>query len=231
MRKDMGYILADRMTHFNPTWSRLKRYARLWLQDVISQTIAPLTDSNARLNYLTILVVVLLVSPRRGPERQLDALISLMDALEAGGYSLVAFFALNMLFSVFRVRKSERDEGQWTGTRFVYHEPVRLFTALVDERDNGVVRRFDVVGPEDDAFVSYVIETDRSDRRAKVELAWPSGHRPMETGVPMNLPKGGFRLPTSRQMALLTHVEPASTVTTVRVYMTHWEVGPGDGRG
>lgn len=52
----------------------------------------------------------------------------------------------------------------------------------------------------------------------------------METRV-LNLPKGAFRLPESRQMALLTHVEPASTVTTVRVYMTHWEVGPGDGRG
>jgi hypothetical protein len=53
----------------------------------------------------------------------------------------------------------------------------------------------------------------------------------MDFGAPMNLPKGSFRLPESRKMSLLTNVEPQSTVTTVRVFMTGWEVGKGDGRG
>lgn len=141
------------------------------------------------------------------------------------------FFLLNLVFAAFRVRRQEHDQGNWFGTRFIYHEPVRLFTALVDERDNGKVLKFPLADAEDGTLVSYVIETDRSDNRIRVELAWPRGQRAIDFGVPMNLPRGSFRLPKSREMSLLTHVEPQSTVTTVRVFMTGWEVGKGDGQG
>ena len=69
------------------------------------------------------------------------------------------------------------------------------------------------------------------DRRVKVELAWPGGKRPMDFGSPRDSPRGSFRLPNERAMSLLCNIEPASTVTTVRVYMTSWELGKGDGRG
>lgn len=201
------------------------------MQDCIAQTLAPLTDSNARLNYLAIVVIVLLVAPSRGPSRQIDALISALETVEAFAYALLLFFGLNAVLSVFRVLRAERELGIWVGARFVYHEPVRLLTTMVDEQNNGQPQLFDVVGPDDLAFVSYVIDVDRSDGRVCAELAWPSGHRPMETGFPRHEPRVSMRLPPVRKLALLTHVQPGSTLTTVRVYMKHWEIGKGDGRG
>jgi len=211
-------------------WTRTKRYARLWLCDAIAETVAPLTDTNARLNYIGVLILVLLLSPQRGPDKQLSSLVTSLEGLETAVYSIPVFFVLNLVFAVFRVRKKERELGEWFGPRFVYHQPRRLATALVDESDNGKPLRFGVDDAEDGALVSYAIETDRTDSRAKVELAWPGGQRPMDFGVPMNLPKGSFRLPESREMSLLAYVDPQSTVTTVRVFMTGWEVGKG-GRG
>lgn len=211
-------------------WTRTKRYLRLWLRDGINETIAPLTDGNARLNYIAVLIVLLLLSAERGADKQLSTLITTIEGIETALYSVPLFFLLNLLFAIFRVRKNEKRLGEWFGTRFIYHHPIRLVTALVDESDNGKPLKFAIEDAEDNALVSYAIETDRTDSRAKVELAWPGGQRPMDLGVPMNLPKGSFRLPKSREMTLLTHVEPQSTVTTARVFMTGWEVGKGDGR-
>lgn len=212
-------------------WTRTKRYARLWLWDAMAETLAPLTNRNARLNYLAVLVVLLLVSPEWGPDKRLSWFASKVNAVEAIALSVPLFFFLNLALGIFRIRKQERELGRWFGPRFVYHEPQLLLTVLVDETDNGRVIPFEIKDAENGALVSYVIETDRTDKRAKVELAWPNGHRIMGFGMPMNLPKGSFRLPKCRKMSLLTHVEPESTVTTVRVFMTGWEVGKGDGRG
>ena len=210
---------------------RLLRYLRLWIRDAIAETAAPLTDTNARLNFIAVLVLVYFLAPKRSSDTKILTVISNLQALETLLYSIPIFFAFNLIFSAFRVRKSERELGEWFGPRFIYHQPKRVFTVLVDERDNGNPFRFSVDDAEDGALVSYAIETDRTDRRVLVELAWPGGQRPMDLGRPMNLPKGSFRLPPSRQMSLLSHVEPQSTLTTVRVFMTGWEVGKGDGRG
>ena len=210
---------------------RLLRYLRLWLRDAIAETAAPLTDTNSRLNFIAVLVLVYFLAPKRNPDAQILSVISNLQTLETLLYSVPIFFALNLIFAVFRVRKKECELGEWFGSRFIYHQPRRLFTVLVDERDNGNPFSFSVDDAEDGSLVSYAIETDRTDRRATVELAWPGGQRPMDFGRPMNMPKGSFRLPPSREMSLLSHVEPQSTLTTVRVFMTGWEIGKGDGRG
>lgn len=211
-------------------WTRTKRYARQWVRDAVAETIAPLTDTNARLNYIGVFVVLLLLSPRRGADKQMASLLTTLEVVETALYSIPVFFLLNFVFALFRVRKKERELGEWFGPRFVYHEPRRLITALVDEQNNHKPLRFSIDDAEHGALVSYVIETDRTDTRVKAELAWPGGQRPMDFGVPMNLPRGSFRLPKSREMSLLTNVEPESTLSTVRVFMTNWEVGKGDGR-
>lgn len=197
----------------------------MWLRDAIAETVAPLTDGNARLNYLAVLVVLFLLSPEWTSDKRLSWFAGELDAVIAIILSIPLFFLLNLVFGFFRVRKQELALGGWFGSRFIYHEPQRLFTALVDEKDNGKVFPFEIQDVENGALVSYAIETGRTDGRVKVELAWPGGQRPMDFGAPMNFPKGSFRLPTSRKMSLLTHVEPQSTATTVRVFMTGWELG------
>jgi len=164
-------------------------------------------------------------------EVEIFAKISALQGFETFLYSLPVFLMLNLFFAVFRVAKGEREKGEWFGNRFVYHHPVRLLTVLVDELDNERPIKFKIADAEDDSLVSYIIETDRMDTRIKVELAWPGGKRPMDFGGPRNSPRGSIRLPRGRAMSLLCNIEPASTVTTVRVFMTSWELGKGDGRG
>jgi hypothetical protein len=214
-------------------WARTKRYVRLWLRDAIAQTIAPLTDTNARLNYIGVLVVLFLLSQQWSLDRLSSWVDTTFNSMEIFVYSVPVFFMLNLVFALFRVRKNEKELGEWYGSRFVYHEPRRLLTVMVDENDNDKHWSFGVEDAEGGSLVSYFIETDRTDNRAKVELAWPGGQRMISLGNrgPMNLPKGSFRLPESRRMSLLTHIEPQSTATTVRVFMTGWEVGKGDSKG
>ena len=210
---------------------RARRYFRLWVWDGLTQTAAPLWDTNARLNLIGVFVAVLWLGPRRGAEGEIAAAAQALQALETLLWSIPVFLVLNMFFALFRVVKREREDGSWFGPRFVYHRPRHLTTALVDERDNGRPISFQIEDAEDASLISYAIETDRTDERVKVELAWPGGQRPMDFGVPMNVPKGAFRLPKVRTMTLLCHVAPNSTATTVRVFMTGWELGKGDGRG
>lgn len=207
---------------------RARRYFRLWIRDAISETAAPLSDTSARLNYIGFLVVLFLIFPQWTLEEKATWFEASINGLIVIIYSIPLFFLANLLFSIFRVKKNEDNLGKWFGNRFIYHEPRRLLTVLVDEYDNEKPSIFPIHDAESGSLVSYVIYTDRTDNRAKVEIAWPKGHRALDFGQPMNLPKGSFRLPTERKMSLITNVEPNSTVTTVRVFMTGWELGKGD---
>jgi len=219
------------MVYKSVAWTRTKRYARLWLRDAVAETIAPLTDINARLNYIGVLVVLLVLLPHWQEKKQLAWFTGTYDALEAIVYSIPLFFLLNLFFAIFRIQKKEKQLGSWFGPRFIYHKPQQLLTVLVDEKDNGKSFIFDIKDAEDNAIISYAIETDRTDKRVKVELAWPNGEKLIDSGNPMNFTKGSVRLTKSRTMAIITNIEPCSTVTTVRVFMTGWEIGRGDGKG
>ncbi|WP_394171345.1 hypothetical protein [Saccharospirillum alexandrii] len=210
---------------------RAKRYLRLWVRDAISETVAPLSDTSARLNYIGFLVVLFLIFPQWTLEEKATWLKALINGLIVILYSIPLFFLANLIFSIFRVKKKEASLGEWFGSRFIYHEPQRVLTVLVDENDNETPIVFPIHDAESGSLVSYVIQTDRADNRAKVEIAWPKGHRALDFGQPMNLPKGSFRLPTERKMSLITNVERNSTVTTVRVFMTGWELGKDEKNG
>lgn len=164
--------------------TRTKRYVRLWLCDTASQTFAPLTDTSARLNYIGALVVLFLLFPQWRAENRWEWFTDSYDSISILVLSFPFFAVLNSIFAIFRVRKNERALGEWFGARFILHEPKRVVTALVDETDNGKPLVFEVEEAEDNALVSYVIEVDRTDNRAKVELAWPTGQRPIDFGVP-----------------------------------------------
>jgi len=45
-------------------FSKARRFLRLWVRDAIVETLAPLTDSNARLYYIGVVVLIFLLAPR-----------------------------------------------------------------------------------------------------------------------------------------------------------------------
>lgn len=212
-------------------WVRTKRYFRLCINDATIQTLAPLKDASARLSCIGIFLVLIILFPQWTYQKKIAWLTDINESLFIFVLSLLIFIFINLFSSVFRVREEEKKMGEWFGSRFIYHEPKRLLTKLVDEKDNGIPFAFSVDDVENSALVSYAIDVDRKDNRVKAELAWGNGKRPMETGIPMDIRKFTCRLPSSRKMSLLTHSTPESTVTTVRVFITGWEVGKGDDRG
>jgi hypothetical protein len=215
------------------TWvvrrARLARYLRLWILDVLNETKGPLTDAPALLNYLGVLILLAVLSPRWGPARQLDVAIAQTEAVQVVLWSLPAFVLLNAVRAVFRVPKQERARGIWRGDRFVYHEPRVVLTVLVNEEDNGRANRF--LPPDDvprSALVWYVIDVDRFDNRVTAALVF--AYENVEAGwrtSGSHLPRGGIRLSANGKLSLVTRAEPNSTLTTVRVLITAWSVGAG----
>lgn len=204
--------------------ARASRWLRLWFWDAVEQTAAPLTDSAALLAYIGTMVLVAVLGPRWGPDRQVDAAISATQAIIVFLWSLPVFFAVNLVRAIFRIRQRERALGAWLGDRFVYHEPRLALMVLVNEQDNARAHRFRLPDLPVDAFVWYEIATDRHDDRLACSLSFSFEHaEAVERG--RNLTRGAMRISGNGMLSLVTKAQPSSTLSTVRVYVTAWGVG------
>ena len=63
-------------------WARTRRYVRLWFRDAFAQTIALLTDTNARLNYIGVFVVLFLLSHKWSLEKLSSWVGTTFDSIE-----------------------------------------------------------------------------------------------------------------------------------------------------
>ena len=207
---------------------KARRWLRLWAADVWRESIAPLTDASARLNYFAVAALLFVLLPRAGRERVLGQVISVVEAVEAFLWAMPAFAAMNGVLAVFQIMRQEREKGSWFGSRFVYHHPVHVVTFLTEAGQIDGVHSFEVPDVENDSLVGYRVAVDRDDQRVKVQLEFP--HAPAPTFdwrmVPVE-PKMIARLPRSRRMSLWVHAAPEATSTTVRVYVVKFEVGRG----
>ena len=166
--------------------------------------------------------------PRSGPDRVLERVISVAEAVEAFLWALPAFAAMNGFLAIFRVWRQERERGSWFGTRFVYHHPMHVATFMTEAGQVDGVHLFEVPDVENDSLVGYQVTVDRDDQRVKVQLEFPEARAPKFDWrvVPVEA-KTSARLPRSRRMALWLHAAPEATSTTVRVYVVKFEMGPG----
>ena len=200
----------------------------MWIADVVRESIAPLTDASARLNYFAVAALFFVLLPRTGRERVLGQAISVFEAVEAFLWAMPAFAAMNGVLAVFRIRRQEREKGSWFGARFVYHDPVHVATFMTEAGQLDGVHSFEVLDVENDSVVSYRVAVDREDQRVKVQLEFSNTPAPTFDWrmVPVE-PKMSARLPRNRQMSLWVHAAPEATSTTVRVYVVKFELGRG----
>lgn len=150
-----------------------------------------------------------------------------MDAVEAFLYALPVFVLLNGLFAVFRVARKERETGAWFGPRYVYHEPLRIATLLIDARQNGKPHLFNVPDVEDGSLVAFRVDVDRTDERVKTQIEFPGNPPTFDWRMVRKANPTTARLPRSRKMTLVTEAEQEATPTTIRVHLLGFEVGNG----
>ena len=116
--------------------------------------------------------------------------------------------------------------GQWHDNRFVYHQPLLVFTAVVTEADNNKPKVFEVNGPEPESFVDFRVVIDALHGRVQAILDFPKGRTPFNWAGWHAGIRQGFRLPKNRLMTLRTNTVKDTDPTVVRVYVASWQIGP-----
>ena len=137
--------------------------ARLWWKTTIKDTLAPLTDTNARLQFLVLLALIFLILPPRGYEPWKNQVINSWQLLIALIYALPISLVFNGFFAFFKVRIELNNLGQWIGNRFVYHVPVNILTTVVTDADNGKLIPFKIKGLHKKASFELIINKQEFD--------------------------------------------------------------------
>lgn len=137
--------------------------ARLWWKTTFRDTLAPLTDTSARLQFLMLLTLIFFILPQIGYEPWKNQIISSWRLLIALVYALPISLILNGLFAIFKVRNELNELGEWIGNKFVYHAPVHLLTTVVTDTDNGKLIPFKVKGLHKNAGIEVIIKKQEFD--------------------------------------------------------------------
>ena len=128
-----------------PPWVvRSKRWLLLWWRISAHATIAPLVDRTALLQLIAFPIFLYLVFLARGFDVVSNEAINSWAAFRALLYAVPVFIIWNMISAIFSVASEEKNQGQWFGTEFVYHEPLLVAKFRVSDKDNGNRHKFKV---------------------------------------------------------------------------------------
>jgi hypothetical protein len=138
-------------------------------------------------------------------------------------------WAIVLVISVpFKVRKETTSVGQWSGDRFVYKEPKRIFTREWNPADNGIYPLFRCPDAYPDSVIDYRIEIDGPTERVNCILVGAYYIHPIPDTLQVarfDL-RGRVRLRKDRQLALACFSKPDTLPAIIRVYMLAWEIDP-----
>ena len=194
--------------------------ARLWWKTTFNDTIAPLTDTNARLQFLVLLALIFFILPQFGYEQWKSQLVSSWRLLIALLYALPVSFILNGFFALFKVRKELKELGQWIDNKFVYHQPVHLLTTVVTDADNGKLIPFHIKGLHKNAGVELLIKKQDFDEHnvrvqfvvnKDMQIIWDEFERSTMLGW------------NNKDSLYITTLKATpSNASTVKVYLLSW---------
>ena len=193
--------------------------ARLWWKITIKDTLAPLTDTNARLQFLILLVLIFFILPPRGYEPWKTQVISSWQIMIALIYALPISFLLNGFFALFKVRKEINSLGQWLGNKFVYHVPVLVLTTVVTDADNGRLIPFKISGLHKRAGIDLLIKKQEFDEHnvrvqfilsKDMPITWDEYERSTMLGWSRD------------PLYITTFKQTPSNASTVRVFLLSW---------
>lgn len=201
---------------------RLSRFLPLWVRG----TFSPFYESSALFQFLTLPIFIFVASIVLGEDGMSDEINTLATAGIAAFLALPIWILIQLVVTPIKQRKLEREEGEWNGDRFVYHEPRRVLTCEWSTEENGHVRVFDVPDVPDGALVDYKIDLDGPADRIGCMVVGDFYFVPYEPLLKERrfAPRGKVRLRPGRLLGLACHSQKSTLPAIVRVYLLAWEI-------
>lgn len=201
-----------------------RHWLRFWKRIVVEDSLAPLTDSNARLNFFAILILLFLILPERGFAPWKAQVMSTVEAITVVLYAFPLFVLLNSFLAIFKTNKTLKELGKWADHRFVYHSPQQVFTVLASDKDNDKTHVFKIEDAEIGALLEMVVNIDSPLDRVKAQVVWPKGQNLIDWIGWHGEIRQSLKLPEDRLLALRTYAPPETFPVAIRVYVASWEI-------
>ncbi|HSI94813.1 MAG: hypothetical protein ACAH09_09440 [Methylophilaceae bacterium] len=211
------------MGNYSLRYIQLRYWLKSWWQFIKQDSLAPLLDSSARLNFISVFALLIFILPPEGYVAWRGELTNTIRALNAFLYSLPIFIIVNSICSIFKTIKHQERLGIWVGNRFVFHEPIHLKTLLVTSDNNDTPISFTVSEfPTREASVDLIakIENGFDDRNVRVQflgradqpIIWDQYERHNILAF----------VPENNTFYIATNKPLPSNPTTVKIYLMSW---------
>jgi len=202
--------------------AKVRQWLGLWWRIAIEDTRGPLFDTGARLQFFSLVALLIFVLPPEGYILWREELTNTWRAILAFLYALPLYTFVNAVVAVFKATKEQRRLGNWAGNRFVFHERRHLLTAVVTDKDNGKLLPFKVTGLPKKASVDLIVEVEKGfdDRNTRVQFISRLDH-PITWDQYERHNMLAF-VPDDETFYVTTQKQTPSNASTIKVYLMSW---------
>jgi hypothetical protein len=206
----------------SPSRAKLYQWFGLWRQITREDVLAPLFDTGARLQFFSVVALLIFVLPPAGYAKWSEELTNTVRALQALLYALPLFLCLNGLVAIFKATRELKRLGQWADNRFVFHQRRHLMTAVVTAEDNGKLLPFKVVDLPKKASVDLIVEVEKGfdDRNVRVQFIGSKEH-PVTWDEYERHNMLAF-VPEDETFYVTTLKQTSSNASTIKVFLMSW---------
>lgn len=207
----------------NIAWIKFKRRFWRWVRIVGRETIAPLVDRTAMLQVLGYPFFLWFLFLAAGFQAMSEEALISETAFWAMVYAIPFFIVINCFRALFITVKEEREEGQWFGRSFVYHQPRLLATDRVNDSDNGKTKKLTTAPAEPTGSVELRVDVDGFEQR-RIRIQVSPEERLLEAALHPEMPSGiGIHLTWANGGKLYYRTEcTTSNPSIVRFYLLSW---------
>jgi hypothetical protein len=202
------------------------QWATTWLKIFIDDIRAPLTDTAARLQFFSLIALLIFVLPPSGFIPWKEEIDNTWRAIQAFFYALPAFVLLNAVLASFKAFSEIKKHGVWEGNRYVFHEPMHIKTVVVTDGDNGKLIPFKIEGFPERASVDLTAKIDEGfdNRNVRVQfiymkdqpITWDEYERRNCLAL----------IPETKELYIATHKQTPSNASIVKIYIHSWYALP-----
>lgn len=189
---------------------------------MVEETAAPLFDTSARLQFLSLVALLIFVLIPEGRDPLREGLTNWQRTTEALAYALPIFVLLNGLIAIFKAAREQDRLGVWTGNRFSFHTPQRISTTVVTDADNSKLTPLKIEGLPKGASVELIVQVEKGfdDRNVRVQfvyrkddpIIWDEYERHTMLAF----------LPDDHTLYMTTLKPTPSNASTIKVFLMSW---------
>lgn len=204
----------------NPGLTHLKfrQWRRSAARLFVERTMAPIKDPAAIPRLLSYPIFLWLVFLAGGFQLVTEEVLVSWAAFQALVYTFPFFLLANLVTSMIAAGDQIKQHGTWFGKRFVFHEPLHVYTTEFGSDDDKTHRSFEIDSAEPNSFVQFHLEHYGGQGIASIG---PPGMPLHGFGTAREVLYGS-RINSRRAAALSFRSPKGSDPTIVRVYVVSW---------